>query len=788
MLSNKLQNVILSLWITIFFVCPKISAKTVPLSNAITSPQKIGNESADSKKFTNRLSKENSSYLLEYADNPVDWYAWGQEAFDKALRENKPIFLSIGHSNSLWCKAMKDESFSNNEIAAIMNQNFVNIKVDRDSMPEVDRVYMRFIQETTGNGGWPVNVWLTPDLKPFFGGTYFPPESIGKKPSFSQVLMTIANLWKNEPDNVQANTKEFLSILSKNNLGPITGKIPDNKVLDKAYDEFCKYFDQEAGGFGTAPKFPRPSELSFLLHYSTLPSTPESKRLHAREMVYKTIRGMEAGGIHDHLRGGFHPYAKDRNWQLPPFEKTLYDQAEIASVCMDAFQITQDDFYKKIAYKTLRYTLLRLAHPQGGFYSGEKAVNRISFNSNETANGAYSLWTYSEFKDAFRGQPEFADNEKFKKEADEKLSLAIDFFNVHKEGNIPELLDPNNELASKNILWHTTDLEKFAKERNMSLSSLLEKIDDIKTTLSFEQKKRPASTIDEQIITAWNGEMISVMARASLVLDDSLFLSSAAGSSKFIGKTLFDENKERLFRSYQSLRSETGGSLQDYAYLISGLLELYQADGDINWLKNAVELQDIQDQLFWDNEKGGYFTASNKVQKTIVLLKEDYDGAIPSAVSVSAFNLIKIGRMLQNQDMIKKAEIIMRIYSPILESNPTAMPHMLSALTMFLSPAQQIVIASDAETKEESEIQAFNEMRKSIYSVYQPNTVLLHADKGRGQYYLNKRIKDLQSMKMIDNNPTAYVCENFIYKEPTTNIKKLISLLNSQQALSPLAQ
>src|SRR3989441_4097906 len=569
----------------------------------VTSTHAVAEPRTAASGHTNRLAQEKSPYLLQHAHNPVDWYPWGEEAFGKARRENKPIFLSVGYSTCHWCHVMAHESFESEDVATIMNREFVNIKVDREERPDVDRVYMTFVQATTGGGGWPMSVWLTPDLKPFVGGTYFPPEDRYGQPGFKKMLERIATGWKENHDKiVEQGTNIVAALRESQSAATAEGKI-DAASLDAAYKQLDSSYDPREGGFGNAPKFPRPVTLNFLTRfYGRDPKSESGKQ--ALEMTLFTLRKMAAGGMHDHLGGGFHRYSVGRYWHVPHFEKMLYDQAQLATAYLDAFQITHDRRYESVARDILDYVARDLTCKEGGFFSAEDADSFFEHGKPEHGEGAFYVWTEKQIDDALG-----ADAAVFKFH-----------FGVQPHGNTPEGSDPQDEFRGKNILIERHTLAETAKHFKKSDDEIRQSLMRSREKLLTIRNKRPRPHLDDKIIAAWNGLMISAYARAAQVLDDSRYLEIATGAAKFLRANLYEEKSKLLYRNYRGGRSDIEGFADDYAFVIQGLLDLYEASFDIEWLKLAVELQDMQDRLFFDEKSGGLFSTSGK--EISVVLRE----------------------------------------------------------------------------------------------------------------------------------------------------------------------
>jgi uncharacterized protein len=723
-----------------------------------TGPQHSPGAAAEKHEHTNRLAHEKSPYLLQHAHNPVDWYPWGEEAFAKARRENKPIFLSVGYSTCHWCHVMEHESFEDEKVAAIMNREFVNIKVDREERPDVDRVYMTFVQATTGGGGWPMSVWLTPDLKPFVGGTYFPPEDRYGQPAFKSVLERIATAWKQDHDKIVEQGSKIVDALRESQSATGGESKVDAAVLDAAFKQFDRSYDPKEGGFGNAPKFPRPATLNFLTRfYARDPKSDAGKR--ALDMALFTLRKMAAGGMHDHIGGGFHRYSVDRYWHVPHFEKMLYDQAQLAGAYLDAFQITRDEQYESVARDILDYVARDMTSKESGFFSAEDADSPVAGGGDpghaKTAEGAFYVWT--------------------KKEVDDALGDSAEIFDFHygvqPHGNAPEGSDPHDEFSGKNILIERHTVAETAQHFKKSEQEIRQLLAKGREKLFAIRAKRPRPHLDDKIIAAWNGLMISAFARAAQVLDDPHYLEIATRAAKFLRAHLYDEKSKLLYRNYRDGRSDVEGFADDYAFVIQGLLDLYEASFDVEWLKLAVELQGTQDRLFYDEKNDGYFSTSGKDQSVFLRMKDDNDGAEPAASSVAALNLLRLSQIRNDQSMSERARKTIAAFATTLSHFPSGMPQMLVALDYSLSKPRQIVIAGK---KDAAETKA---LLKEVHRHFLPKTIVLLAEGGEGQKYLGEKNEAIRAMSPVDGKPTAYVCQNFTCKAPVTDPKKLAELL-----------
>jgi uncharacterized protein YyaL (SSP411 family) len=708
---------------------------------------------------TNRLAQEKSPYLLQHADNPVDWYPWGEEAFAKARRENKPIFLSVGYSTCHWCHVMAHESFEDEATAAIMNREFVNIKVDREERPDVDRVYMTFVQATTGGGGWPMSVWLTPDLKPFVGGTYFPPEDRYGQPAFKKVLERIAAAWKQDHEKIAAQGAKIIEALRESQAAQseTSAKI-DSGLLQNAYEQLDRSFDPREAGFSNAPKFPRPVSLNFLARFYARDPKSESGQ-HALEMALFTLRKMAAGGMHDHIGGGFHRYSVDRYWHVPHFEKMLYDQAQLAGAYIDAFQITQDRQYTDVAHDILDYVARDMTSKDGGFFSAEDADSPVAGiddpGHSKTAEGAFYIWAEKEIDDALG-----PDAELFKFH-----------YGVQSHGNAPEGSDPHDEFRSKNILIERHTVAETAQRFKKTEDEVRQLLARSSEKLLSIRSKRPRPHFDDKIIAAWNGLMISAYARAAEVLDEPRYLEAATRAAKFIRANLYDNSRKVLFRNYRNGRSDIEGFADDYAFVIQSLLDLYEAGFDIEWLKFALQLQETQDRLFFDEKNGGYFSTSGKDSSVPLRLKDDNDSAEPAASSVAALNLLRLAQFRNDKQLEERARKTIDAFAATLSHFASAMPQMLVALDFSLAKPRQIVIAGKIEDE------GTRALLRGVHRHFISNKILILADGGEGQKYLGESNEAIRAMSPIDGKPAAYVCENFTCKAPVTDPKALGDLL-----------
>jgi uncharacterized protein YyaL (SSP411 family) len=700
------------------------------------------------------LANEQSPYLRQHADNLVDWYPWGEEAFQRARDENKPIFLSIGYSTCHWCHVMERESFMDAVTAKILNDHYISIKIDREERPDIDSVYMAFVQSTTGSGGWPMSVWLTPELKPFFGGTYFPPEGNYGRPGFKDLLTRIAESWKNDFSEIEANAHgivEHLKTMSQQVSGDAS--LPSAKALISGQAAFAKSFDSTYGGFGKAPKFPRPSTLNFL-HCAAVREGKDSeagKRILA--MTSKTLRSMADGGMYDHLGGGFHRYSVDKFWHVPHFEKMLYDQAQLVIAYLDAYQLTGDAAFADVARDVLHYVSRDMTAPGGGFYSAEDADSLYQAGKPEHGEGVFYIWEQAEIDTALG----------------DDAALFNYAYGVKPDGNAPS--DPHEEFTNKNILIKRHGVAEVATQFELNESEAADKLHAARARLLEARAVRPRPNLDDKILTEWNGLMISAYARAYAVLDEPKYLLAATEAAAFLRKNIYNAEKQTLLRSFREKPSTIDAFAADYTFLIQGLLDLYEAGFDSQWLQWAEMLQNKQDALFWDAANGSYFASLADDESVIVRMKDYYDGAIPSENSVAARNLLRLSAMLNHEPWSQQARTLLRNASNQITQNPTAVPQMLVALDFALQKPRQIVIAGKQYAQDTRALQ------KIVNSDFRPHSVVLLADGEAGQEYLSKHTETYGAMTTRDGKATAYICEDFVCELPTNDPKKVKDLL-----------
>ncbi|MBV9214702.1 MAG: thioredoxin domain-containing protein [Acidobacteria bacterium] len=618
---------------------------------------------AESQKFTNRLIDETSPYLLQHAHNPVDWYPWGEEAFERAKAEDKPVLVSIGYSACHWCHVMEHESFEDETTAELMNENFINIKVDMEERPDVDQIYMNFVQLTTGRGGWPMNVFLTPDKRPFFGGTYFPPAPRYGMPSWPQILISIAEAYRDRREELDQSANDIVGELRRMSIVEASGGSLSREMLDNAFTSFDRSFDKVNGGFGGAPKFPQAMSLEFLLRYHT--RVGEGRAL---EMVTRTLDKMALSGIYDQLGGGFHRYATDAIWLIPHFEKMLYDNAQLARVYLHAFQVTGSGFYERIAIETLEYVRREMLDPSGAFYSTQDA-------DSEGEEGKFFVWTPDEISEVLGG------------EATEFCKT----YDITQAGNF----------EGRNIL----NLMRRAPTGDAPLQE-----QKYKLRAAREQRAKPGR--DEKVLTAWNGLMLAAFADAAGVLGKDSYLEIAKNHADFVLRELCVEGS--LLRTWKEGKAKLNGYLEDYANLADGLLVLYSVSGEPRYLTAAREFADKMITEFWDQENGGFFFTSNDHEELVVRNKDFYDNATPSGNSVAADVLLRLARFTGEEKYERFAIATLRLAASQIRRYPQGFGRALAALEFHLADTKEIAILGESG----------NDLERAVLGRYLPFAVV----------------------------------------------------------------
>ena len=709
----------------------------------------------------NALAHEKSPYLLQHADNPVAWLPWGEAAFARARAEDKPIFLSIGYSTCHWCHVMAHESFENPETAEILNAHYIAIKVDREERPDVDRVYMTYVQAMTGHGGWPLSAWLTPELKPFYGGTYFPPEDRHGRAGFPSILRTIARGWREERDKLVAEGERAITALREHYLEKPAAPSADDLTVaggtafEQGFGYFLEAYDVENGGFGTAPKFPRASNLDFLFRCAAVQGVTSETGAEAVRIATGTLRGMARGGIHDHVGGGYHRYSVDEAWFVPHFEKMLYDQAQIALNALEAKQATGDERYAWMARDIFDYVRRELTGPAGGFYTAEDADSLPTAGDTEHVEGAFYVWDAAELR-AVLG-------------ADAPFFMA--HFGVSDTGNVEVDRDPHGEFRGKNILAQGRALTAIAAQFRLSPEQANERLLAGLAKLREVRAKRPRPLLDDKIITANNGLMISALAKGAGVLGEPAHLAAATRAAEFVQRELFDSKTGGLFRSWREGRGAAEGFAEDYAYLIQGLLDLYEASFELRWLQWAEQLQAAMDARFWDESRGGYFNSRADDAAIVLRLKEDYDGAEPAPSSVAAMNLLRLAAMLHDETLHAKAVRTIEAFRTQWSGTPQAMPGMLCAVAGALEPPRSVVLAGDPGKSD------FQALAAVLPERLGPRRAVLAVTGEAERAWLASRAPWLAEMRPVGGQATAYVCEQFACQAPVTDPAALRRLL-----------
>lgn len=703
-----------------------------------------------STKKPNRLIHEKSPYLLQHAYNPVDWYPWGEEAFAKARAEDKPIFLSIGYSTCHWCHVMEEESFENDSIAALMNQYFVCIKVDREERPDVDRVYMTALQGMGQNGGWPMSMFLTPDLKPFFGGTYYPPESRYGRIGFPELLRRIHEIWTNDRAKVLEAADGVVSFLQQLSTTSGAGKLTQ-AVLDHCFNQFKQMYDAERGGFGGAPKFPRPVVFNFLLRYHHRTGNADALR-----MTEHTLERMANGGMYDHIGGGFHRYAVDAEWRVPHFEKMLYDQAQLVNSYIDAYLLTGKERYATIVREVLEYVLRDMTGEQGGFFSAEDADSPRPESPEQKGEGAFYVWTKKEILDVL---------------GTDMGRIFCFHYGVEEDGNVT--VDPQLEFAGRNILYVARPLAETAVAFQRSETEVASMIASARKLLFDARARRPRPHLDDKVLAGWNGLMMSALARAYQALGERRYLDAARSSAQFILEKMIDPGSGKLLRRFRDGQASLEAHLDDYAFVVSGLLDLYEADFHVRWLEQAIQLTQLQLDIFWDEEGGGFFDTSGEDRSILVRTKEHYDGAEPAGNSIAAMNLLRLYHMTGNDGLRVKAERTIEAFSGVLEKQPVVQPQMVCAYDFLLSKVKQIVIAGSAD--DELTLRMVQRARQR----YLPNKIVLLLEPS-SRSRLETLAPFTRQLQAREERPLVYVCEDYVCQLPTSDPAVVERLLTTQ--------
>lgn len=709
-----------------FIMCadsPQISSKGIKMQDG---------------KNPNKLINEKSPYLLQHAYNPINWYPWGEEAFAKAREEDKPIFLSIGYSTCHWCHVMEHESFEDSVVAQMMNDVFVSIKVDREERPDIDNIYMTVCQMLTGSGGWPLTIIMTPDKKPFFAGTYFPKEERFGRIGMVELTRRIDEAWKNNRTKIYESAENITAAIGK--VSDTKGdKEIDEEILTSVFNQFSSIYDNEFGGFGTSPKFPSPHNLTFLLRYWN--RTGDTSAL---QMVETTLSEMYNGGMYDHVGFGFHRYSTDREWLVPHFEKMLYDQALLLNAYIEVFQATGNENYSRIAEEIITYVLRDMTSTEGGFYSAEDA-------DSEGEEGKYYLWSIDEIRENLD---------------EESSQLFIEAYNVKNAGNFKDEMTKSNN--GKNIPHIKNNYDTLAEKHNIPTEELKVKLSKIREKLFNVRENRIHPYKDDKILTDWNGLMIASLAKAGRILKNQEYTYSAIKAMNFILHDLRGDDG-RLIHRFRDGEAALTSSVDDYAFIIWGLLELYETTFDVQYLQSAIELQELQLEHFWDEENFGFFFTPDDGEKLLTRTKEIYDGAIPSGNSVSQLNLLKLSRLSSKIKYEEFASKMSKSFSNRIIDSPSGSTMMLQAVDFASGPSYEVLITNGKSEKMKTMIDSLN-------SFFSPNKVVLIKDKNN-EAELERVAPFTKDYEILENQVLVYVCQNFVCSLPTTDPTKLRELL-----------
>lgn len=680
-------------------------------------------------RISNRLADEKSPYLLQHANNPVNWYPWGDEAFNKAKEEDKPIFLSIGYSTCHWCHVMEGESFEDHEVADLMNKTFVSIKVDKEERPDIDNIYMAVCQAMTGSGGWPLTIMMTPEKKPFFSATYIPKESKYGRMGMVDLIKKVDHLWKTDKETLITSAEKLTSRL-QNIYEEESEESVDENVLEEAASDLSSMFDDEYGGFGSAPKFPSPHNLLFLLRDYKRNSNKKSLN-----MVTKTLDVMAMGGIFDHIGYGFHRYSTDRKWLLPHFEKMLYDQAMIAMACVETYQATQNDKYKVTADRIFEYVINDMKAKEGAFYSAEDA-------DSEGVEGKFYVWTADEIRKVLNVYD---------------AELAIKAYGIKDEGNFRD--EATGKLEGLNILHLEEEIDDTLKSR----------LDNVRMQLKAIRDKRVRPLRDEKILTDWNGLMIGALAKAGRVFDNEEYIKTARIAADFFIGSIKENG--RLFHRYIDGEWNFSGNIDDYTFFTFGLIELYEATFDVKYLKEAFSLNNETINLFWDDSKGGFYFTPKNGENIIIRTKEFYDGAIPSGNSIEILNLIKLSRISGDTRLERYISDLQKVFSRTIKNAPLGYTAFLSGIEYLLGKSYEIVICGDRNSEDTKN------MICSLNKAFTPNKVVVFNPLNEDNSEIIKIAPYIKNEKAIGGKATAYICKNFACGMPITNVDEMMNSL-----------
>ena len=707
----------------------------------LPSAEEISKLPKDGGPNWNRLIFEQSPYLQQHAANPVDWYPWGDEAFEIARKEDKPVFLSIGYSTCHWCHVMEHESFEDEEVAKLMNQHFINIKVDREERPDIDHIYMSVCQALTGSGGWPLTVLMTPEKKPFFAGTYYPKRGGYGRPGMMELVPQLSKVYHERREDILKNTEQIMQFLEENSNQPAGDELTSD-TLTVAFAQLQSRYDSTHGGFGSRPKFPTPHNLSFILRQYKRSKDPK-----ALEMVEHTLQQMRLGGIFDHVGFGFHRYSTDERWFLPHFEKMLYDQAMLMIAYTEAWQITKKEEYKQTVDEIATYILRDMTSPEGGFYSAEDA-------DSEGEEGLFYLWTPEEIIEIV---------------GKEEGELFNTVYNITRDGNFYE--EATGHKTGKSIPYLKKPLNEIAAELVISYDGLAEKLDLTREKLFQEREKRIHPLKDDKILTDWNGLMITAFAKSGQAFGNEEYTNAAQKSADFVLSQLKNSNG-RLMKRARNGNAGLDAHVEDYAFVIQGLLNLYEATFEYKYLEEASQLNEIFLKHFWDEQNGGFFMTADDSEELIVRSKEIYDGAIPSGNSIAALNLLMLGRITGDSKYDQKSLETFKAFSNQVRQSPSAYTQLMIALDFAVGPSNEVVIVGDLNSGETIK------MLSSLREEFIPNKVVLFRPDTDEKPPIVQMAEYTENQRSIDGKATAYVCRNFACKQPTNDPKQMLKFIN----------
>ncbi len=715
-------------------------APEIHMRPPLPSASEIERLPADGGDGFNRLVHESSPYLLQHARNPVDWYPWGDEAFERARDEDRPVFLSIGYSTCHWCHVMERESFEDADVAALLNEHFVCVKVDREERPDIDAVYMAVAQVMTGSGGWPLTVLLTPDRQPFYAGTYFPKQGVYGRPGMVELVPAIGRAWREDRAGVLESADKVTSILRQMSDGT-EGERLGADTLDAAQRTLARTFDPAYGGFGTAPKFPSPHQLNFLLRHGQRSGEERSV-----EMVRATLDGMRQGGLFDHLGYGFHRYSTDARWLVPHFEKMLYDQAMLALAYLEAHQVTGDPAYAETAREIFSYVLRDMTAPEGGFYSAEDA-------DSEGVEGRFYLWSEAEIREVL---------------GEDQATLFSATYGVAEGGNYTD--EAAGESTGHNILHLERPLAEVAASHGLPLPELERRLAASRAALLDRRGGRVRPQLDDKVLTDWNGLMIAALARGAVVLDEPRYAEAASRAADFCLTELRDD-RGRLLKRYRAGHAGLPGHLDDHAFLVWGLLELYEATFETRYLREAIALNRIMLEHFGDPDGGGLFLTADDSEELLVRTREVYDGALPSGNSVAAMNLVRLGRITGDPAYAQAADGVLRAFTDTVARAPQHFAFLLMAADLAEGPSFEIVVAGERGA-EDTEL-----MLAALRRHYLPRSVVLFREEGADLPPIAVLAPFTEAQRAVEGKATAYVCREQACEAPTSDVDRMLVLL-----------